>query len=134
MGKFDFNEFVENIRGHQPVKVVPLLDYLSNELVREIISMLTEKGVKPGEKYFFDKALAHKLGFEHVFKSMTYMTSEQPFTDTDYRPLKINGLYHGIWLALNAHDRTDREEPCVLVNGNIIYYAEKIYNYLLQMK
>lgn len=129
---FDFNEFVKGIREGKPSHVVPLLDYLSNEYSKSIIARMEEIGVEPGEKYFFDKKRAEKFGINELFRGLTYLSSEKSFEDMDYRPLKINGMYYSIWLALNVHDCTDSKEPCVLVNGNIIYHAEKVYNYFMQ--
>lgn len=129
---FDFNGLVKDIRRRKPSNVVPLLNYLSNEYIRSIISLLMERGVKPGEKYFFDKRIADKIGFDEVFKSMTYLSSEKPFTALGYSPLNIDGLYYGIWLALNVHDCIDTEESCVLLNRDTLFYAENIYNYLIE--
>ena len=129
---FDFNGLVKDIRRRKPSNVVPLLNYLSNEYIRSIISLLMERGVKPGEKYFFDKRIADKIGFDKVFKSMTYLSSETPFTTLGYSPLNIDGLYYGIWLALNVHDCIDTEESCVLLNRDTLFYAENIYNYLIE--
>lgn len=129
---FDFNGLMNGIRGRKTSNVVPLLNYLSNEYIKSIISLLMERGVKPGEKYFFDKRIADKIGFDKVFKSMTYLGSEKPFTALGYSPLNIDGLYYGIWLALNVHDCVDTEEPCVLLNRDTLFYAENIYNYLIE--
>lgn len=129
---FDFNGLGKDIRRRKPSNVVPLLNYLSNEYIRSIISLLMERGVKPGEKYFFDKRIADKIGFDKVFKSMTYLSSEKPFTALGYSPLNIDGLYYGIWLALNVHDCIDTEESCVLLNRDTLFYAENIYNYLIE--
>lgn len=129
---FDFNGLVKDIRRRKPSNVVPLLNYLSNEYIRSIISLLMERGVKPGEKYFFNKRIADKIGFDKVFKSMTYLSSEKPFTALGYSPLNIDGLYYGIWLALNVHDCIDTEESCVLLNRDTLFYAENIYNYLIE--
>ena len=129
---FDFNGLVKDIRRRKPSNVVPLLNYLSNEYIRSIISLLMERGVKPGEKYFFDKRIADKIGFDKVFKSMTYLSSEKPFTALGYSPLNIDGLYYVIWLALNVHDCIDTEESCVLLNRDTLFYAENIYNYLIE--
>lgn len=129
---FDFNGLVSNIRERKLSNVSPLFDYLTNEFVKGIIPMLMERGIKPGEKYFFDKRIAGKIGLDSWAKSLTYLSSEKPFDNMDYCPLKIDGLYYGIWLAQNVHDCTDREEPCVLLSGDTIYYAEKVYNYFIQ--
>ena len=129
---FDFNGLVKDIRRRKPSNVVPLLNYLSNEYIRSIISLLMERGVKPGEKYFFNKRIADKIGFDKVFKRMTYLSSEEPFTALGYSPLNIDGLYYGIWLALNVHDCIDTEESCVLLNRDTLFYAENIYNYLIE--
>lgn len=129
---FDFNGLVKDIRRRKTSNVVPLLNYLSNEYIRSIIFLLMERGIKPGEKYFFDKRIADKIGFDKVFKSMTYLSSEKPFTALGYSPLNIDGLYYGIWLALNVHDCIDTEESCVLLNRDTLFYAENIYNYLIE--
>ncbi|MDD7566779.1 MAG: hypothetical protein PUJ90_10595 [Streptococcus suis] len=130
--EFDFDEFVNGIRENKPSNIVPLLDYLVQEYIRQIISLLMERGVKPGEKYIFDKRIADKIGLNKVFSGMTYLCSENPFDDMNYTPLEIDGKYYGIWLALNAHDCLDHENPCVLLNKETVYYAEKIYNYLIK--
>ena len=128
---FNFEGFVNAIREDKPSNIVPLLDYLAQEYIRKIISMLMEKGVKPGEKYLFDKRFADKIGLFQAFYGMTYLSSETPFTTLGYSPLKIDGKYYGIWLSLNNHDSLQQEEPCVLLNKDTVYYAEKIYNYLI---
>ena len=46
--------------------------------------------------------------------------------------MNIDGLYYGIWLALNVHDCIDTEESCVLLNRDTLFYAENIYNYLIE--
>ena len=132
MENIDFHKFIGDIKAHQPVNVVPLFAHLTNEFVKEIISMLMEKGVKPGEKYLFDKRFADKIGLFQAFYGMTYLSSETPFTTLGYSPLKIDGKYYGIWLSLNKHDNLQQEEPCVLLNKDTVYYAEKIYNYLIK--
>ena len=129
---FNFEEFVNAIRENKPSHIVSLLDYLAQEYIRKIISLLMERGVKQGEKYLFDKRIADKIGFDKVFKSMTYLSSETPFTALGYSPLNIDGLYYGIWLALNVHDCIDTEESCVLLNRDTLFYAENIYNYLIE--
>ena len=129
---FILAELVNDIRERKPSNIAPLFDYLTNEFVKGIIPMLMERGIKPGEKYFFDKRIAGKIGLDSWAKSLTYLSSEKPFENMDYCPLKIDGLYYGIWLALNVHDSTDREEPCVLLSGDTIYYAEKVYKYFIQ--
>lgn len=132
--EFDFDEFVNGIRENKPSNIVPLLDYLVQEYIRQIISLLMERGVKPGEKYIFDKRIADKIGLNKVFSGMTYLCSENPFDDMNYTPLVIDGKYYGIWLTLEAHDFLNREEPCVLLNSNTISYAESIYNNLIKDK
>ena len=129
---FDFNEFVKGIREGKPSHVVPLLDYLAQEYIRKIISLLMGCGVKQGEKYLFDKRFADKIGLFQAFYGMTYLSSETPFMTLGYSPLKIDGKYYGIWLSLNNHDSLQQEEPCVLLNKDTVYYAEKIYNYLIK--
>ena len=79
--EFDFDEFVNGIRENKPSNIVPLLDYLVQEYIRQIISLLMERGVKPGEKYIFDKRIADKIGLNKVFSGMTYLCSENPFDD-----------------------------------------------------
>lgn len=129
---FNFEEFVNAIREDKPSNIIPLLDYLAQEYIRKIISLLMEKGVKQGEKYLFDKQFADKIGLFQAFYGMTYLSSETPFTTLGYSPLKIDGKYYGIWLSLNNHDSLQQEEPCVLLNKDTVYYAEKIYNYLIK--
>lgn len=129
---FDFNKFINGIREDKPSNIIPLLDYLAQEYIRKIISLLMEKGVKQGEKYLFDKQFADKIGLFQAFYGMTYLSSETPFTTLGYSPLKIDGKYYGIWLSLNNHDSLQQEEPCVLLNKDTVYYAEKIYNYLIK--
>ena len=129
---FNFEGFVNAIRENKPSNIVPLLDYLAQEYIRKIISLLMGRGVKQGEKYIFDKRFADKIGLFQAFYGMTYLSSETPFTTLGYSPLKIDGKYYGIWLALNNHDSLQQEEPCVLLNKDTGYYAEKIYNYLIK--
>lgn len=129
---FNFEGFVNAIRENKPSNIVSLLDYLAQEYIRKIISLLMERGVKQGEKYLFDKRFADKIGLFQAFYGMTYLSSETPFTTLGYSPLKIDGKYYGIWLALNNHDSLQQEEPCVLLNKDTVYYAEKIYNYLIK--
>ena len=129
---FNFEEFVNAIRENKPSNIVSLLDYLAQEYIRKIISLLMGRGVKQGEKYIFDKRFADKIGLFQAFYGMTYLSSETPFTTLGYSPLKIDGKYYGIWLALNNHDSLQQEEPCVLLNKDTVYYAEKIYNYLIK--
>lgn len=129
---FNFDGFVNAIREDKPSNIIPLLDYLAQEYIRKIISLLMEKGVKQGEKYLFDKQFADKIGLFQAFYGMTYLSSETPFTTLGYSPLKIDGKYYGIWLSLNNHDSLQQEEPCVLLNKDTVYYAEKIYNYLIK--
>ena len=129
---FNFEGFVNAIREDKPSNIIPLLDYLAQEYIRKIISLLLEKGVKQGEKYLFDKQFADKIGLFQAFYGMTYLSSETPFTTLGYSPLKIDGKYYGIWLSLNNHDSLQQEEPCVLLNKDTVYYAEKIYNYLIK--
>lgn len=129
---FDFNKFINGIREGKPSNIVPLLDYLAQEYIRKIISLLMGRGVKPGEKYVFDKQFADKIGLFQAFYGMTYLSSETPFTTLGYSPLKIDGKYYGIWLSLNNHDSLQQEELCVLLNKDTVYYAEKIYNYLIK--
>lgn len=129
---FNFEGFVNAIREDKPSNIIPLLDYLAQEYIRKIISLLMEKGVKQGEKYLFDKQFADKIGLFQAFYGMTYLSSETPFTTLGYSPLKIDGKYHGIWLSLKNHDSLQQEEPCVLLNKDTVYYAEKIYNYLIK--
>lgn len=129
---FNFEGFVNAIRENKPSNIVSLLDYLAQEYIRKIISLLMERGVKQGEKYIFDKRFADKIGLFQAFYGMTYLSSETPFTTLGYSPLKIDGKYYGIWLALNNHDSLQQEEPCVLLNKDTVYYAEKIYNYLIK--
>lgn len=129
---FNFEGFVNAIREDKPSNIIPLLDYLAQEYIRKIISLLMEKGVKQGEKYLFDKQFADKIGLFQAFYGMTYLSSETPFTTLGYSPLKIDGKYYGIWLVLNNHDNLQQEEPCVLLNKDTVYYAEKIYNYLIK--
>jgi hypothetical protein len=129
---FNFEGFVNAIREDKPSNIIPLLDYLAQEYIRKIISLLMEKGVKQGEKYLFDKQFADKIGLFQAFYGMTYLSSETPFTTLGYSPLKIDGKYYGIWLSLNNHDSLQQEEPCVLLNKDTVYYAEKIYNYLIK--
>ena len=129
---FNFEGFVNAIREDKPSNIIPLLDYLAQEYIRKIISLLMEKGVKQGEKYLFDKQFADKIGLFQAFYGMTYLSSETPFTTLGYSPLKIDGKYYGIWLSLNNHDSLQQEEPCVLLNKDTAYYAEKIYNYLIK--
>ena len=57
---FDFNGLMNGIRGRKTSNVVPLLNYLSNEYIKSIISLLMERGVKPGEKYFLIRELPIK--------------------------------------------------------------------------
>jgi len=118
---------VNAIREDKPSNIIPLLDYLAQEYIRKIISLLMGRGVKPGEKYVFDKQFADKIGLFQAFYGMTYLSSETPFTTLGYSPLKIDGKYYGIWLSLNNHDSLQQEEPCVLLNKDTVYYAEKIY-------
>lgn len=59
---FNFEGFVNAIREDKPSNIIPLLDYLAQEYIRKIISLLMEKGVKQGEKYLFDKQFADKIG------------------------------------------------------------------------
>lgn len=132
--EFDFDGLVNGIRENKPSNIVPLLDYLAQEYIKRIISLLMRRGVKPGEKYLFDKKIADKIGLFQAFYGMTYLSSETPFTTLGYSPLKIEGKYYGIWLALNARDCLDHEEPCVLMNYEIIFYAESIYNHLIERK
>ena len=61
---FDFNGLVSNIRERKLSNVSPLFDYLTNEFVKGIIPLLMERGIKPGEKYFFDKRIAGKIGLD----------------------------------------------------------------------
>lgn len=129
---FNFEGFVNAIRENKPSNIVPLLDYLAQEYIRKIISLLMGRGVKQGEKYIFDKRFADKIGLFQAFYGMTYLSSETPFTTLGYSPLKIDGKYYGIWLALNNHDSLQQEKPCVLLNKDTVYYAEKIYNYLIK--
>lgn len=129
---FNFEGFVNAIRENKPSNIVSLLDYLAQEYIRKIISLLMGRGVKQGEKYLFDKRFADKIGLFQAFYGMTYLSSETPFTTLGYSPLKIDGKYYGIWLALNNHDSLQQEEPCVLLNKDTVYYAEKIYNYLIK--
>lgn len=129
---FNFEGFVNAIRENKPSNIVPLLDYLAQEYIRKIISLLMGRGVKQGEKYLFDKRFADKIGLFQAFYGMTYLSSEIPFTTLGYSPLKINGKYYGIWLSLSNHDSLQQEEPCVLLNKDTVYYAEKIYNYLIK--
>lgn len=129
---FNFEGFVNAIREDKPSNIIPLLDYLAQEYIKKIISLLMEKGVKQGEKYVFDKQFADKIGLFQAFYGMTYLSSETPFTTLGYSPLKIDGKYYGIWLSLNNHDSLQQEEPCVLLNKDTVYYAEKIYNYLIK--
>ena len=129
---FNFEGFVNAIREDKPSNIIPLLDYLAQEYIRKIISLLMEKGVKQGEKYLFYKQFADKIGLFQAFYGMTYLSSETPFTTLGYSPLKIDGKYYGIWLSLNNHDSLQQEEPCVLLNKDTVYYAEKIYNYLIK--
>lgn len=129
---FNFEGFVNAIRENKPSNIVPLLDYLAQEYIRKIISLLMGRGVKQGEKYIFDKRFADKIGLFQAFYGMTYLSSETPFTTLGHSPLKIDGKYYGIWLALNNHDSLQQEEPCVLLNKDTVYYAEKIYNYLIK--
>lgn len=129
---FNFEGFVNAIRENKPSNIVPLLDYLAQEYTRKIISLLIGRGVKQGEKYLFDKRFADKIGLFQAFYGMTYLSSETPFTTLGYSPLKIDGKYYGIWLALNNHDSLQQEKPCVLLNKDTVYYAEKIYNYLIK--
>lgn len=129
---FDFNGFVNGIRESKPSNIVQLLDYLAQEYIRKIISLLMERGVNPGEKYVFGKRFADKIGLFQAFNGMTYLSSQTPFTTLGYSPLKIDDKYYGIWLALNVHDNMEREEPFVLLNKDTVYYAEKIYNYLIK--
>lgn len=129
---FNFEEFVNAIRENKPSNIVPLLDYLAQEYIRKIISLLMGRGVKQGEKYLFDKQFADKIGLLQAFYGMTYLSSETPFTTLGYSPLKIDGKYYGIWLSLNNHDSLQQEEPCILLNKDTVYYAEKIYNYLIK--
>ena len=129
---FNFEGFVNAIREDKPSNIIPLLDYLAQEYIRKIISLLMEKGVKQGEKYLFDKQFADKIGLFQAFYGMTYLSSETPFTTLGYSPLKIDGKYYGIWLSLNNHDSLQQEELCVLLNKDTVYYAEKIYNYLIK--
>ncbi len=130
--RFDFDGFVNEIRDNKPSNIVPLLDYLTQEYIRKIISLLMGRGVKPGEKYVFDKRFANKISLFQAFYGMTYLSSQTPFTTLGYSPLKIDGKYYGIWLTLNGHGSLEREEPCVLLNKDTLYYAEKIYNYLIK--
>lgn len=129
---FNFEGFVNAIRENKPSNIVPLLDYLAQEYIRKIISLLMGRGVKQGEKYIFDKRFADKIGLFQAFYGMTYLSSETPFTTLGYSPLKIDGKYYGIWLALNNHDSLQQKELCVLLNKDTVYYAEKIYNYLIK--
>jgi hypothetical protein len=129
---FNFEGFVNAIRENKPSNIIPLLDYLAQEYIRKIIFLLMGRGVKPGEKYVFDKQFADKIGLFQAFYGMTYLSSEPPFTTLGYSPLKIDGKYYGIWLVLNNHDNLQQEEPCVLLNKDTVYYAEKIYNYLIK--
>lgn len=122
---FNFEGFVNAIRENKPSNIVPLLDYLAQEYIRKIISLLMGRGVKQGEKYLFDKRFADKIGLFQAFYGMTYLSSETPFTTLEYSPLKINGKYYGIWLSLSNHDSLQQEEPCVLLNKDTVYYAEK---------
>ncbi len=130
--EFDFDGLVNGIRENKPSSIVPLLDYLAKEYIKKIISLLMRRGVKPGEKYLFDKKFADKIGLFQAFYGMTYLSSETPFTTLGYSPLEIEGKYYGIWLALNAHGSLEREDSCVLINKDTVYYAEKIYNYLIK--
>jgi hypothetical protein len=129
---FNFEGFVNAIREDKPSNIIPLLDYLAQEYIRKIISLLMGCGVKQGEKYLFDKRFADKIGLFQAFYGMTYLSSETPFMTLGYSPLKIDGKYYGIWLSLNNHDSLQQEEPCVLLNKDTVYYAEKIYNYLIK--
>lgn len=122
---FNFEGFVNAIRENKPSNIVPLLDYLAQEYIRKIISLLMGRGVKQGEKYLFDKRFADKIGLFQAFYGMTYLSSETPFTTLGYSPLKINGKYYGILLSLSNHDSLQQEEPCVLLNKDTVYYAEK---------
>lgn len=129
---FNFEGFVNAIRENKPSNIIPLLDYLAQEYIRKIISLLMGRGVKQGEKFLFDKQFADKIGLFQAFYGMTYLSSETPFTTLGYSPLKIDGKYYGIWLVLNNHDNLQQEEPCVLLNKDTVYYAEKNYNYLIK--
>lgn len=129
---FILAELVNDIREQKPSNIAPLFDYLLQEFIQSIVTQLVEMGVKPGEKYVFDKRMAEKFGVKGMFRHLTYLCSEKPFDAMDYCPVIIDGKYYGIWLALKVHDVLDREKPCVLLNGNTICYAEKIYNYLIE--
>ena len=69
---FNFEEFVNAIRENKPSNIVSLLDYLAQEYIRKIISLLMERGVKQGEKYLFDKRFADKIGLFQAFYGYFY--------------------------------------------------------------
>ena len=60
---FNFEEFVNAIRENKPSHIVSLLDYLAQEYIRKIISLLMERGVKQGEKYLLIRDLPIKSAY-----------------------------------------------------------------------